>query len=184
MTDIAVTERLAEGVDATVRRAAGGDTAAFTELVVAHHAAMARVAYVVSGDAELTLDAVQAAWSIAWRRLATLRDPAQVRPWLVAIAANEARQLVRRRRRHTVVDLSMADGAISVFADPSDTIALVDLERALRRLGPDDRLVLALRFVAGLDSTEIATHLGGSASGVRSRLARVLARLRLDLDHA
>ncbi len=105
MTDIAVTERHADNVDATVRRAAGGDTAAFTELVVAHHAAMARVAYVVSGDAELTLDAVQAAWSIAWRRLATLRDPAQVRPWLVAIAANEARQQVRRRRRHTIVDL-------------------------------------------------------------------------------
>ena len=91
---------------------------------------------------------------------------------------------MRRRRRHTNVDLSMANEAIGVFADPSDTIALVDLERALRRLGPDDRLVIALRFVAGLDSTEIATQLGGSASGVRSRLARILARLRLDLDHA
>jgi RNA polymerase sigma factor (sigma-70 family) len=58
----------------------------------------------------------------------------------------------------------------------------VDLERALRKLGPDDRALIALRFVAGLDSTEIAVQLGISASGIRSRLARVLDRLRSDLE--
>jgi RNA polymerase sigma factor (sigma-70 family) len=51
-------------------------------------------------------------------------------------------------------------------------------------LPPDDRRLLALRYVAGLDSTQIATHLGLSASGVRTRLARLLDRLRVDLDHA
>jgi len=62
-------------------------------------------------------------------------------------------------------------------------IDLVDLERALGRLEPDDRRLIAMRYVAGLDSTEIAAQLGGSASGVRSRLARLLDRLRTDLDH-
>jgi len=50
-------------------------------------------------------------------------------------------------------------------------------------LSAEDRSLLALRYVAGLDSTEIAAHLGGSASGIRSRLARLLDRLRVDLDH-
>jgi len=45
----------------------------------------------VCGDAETTSDAVQAAWAAAWRRLGSLRDPTQVRAWLVAIAANEVR---------------------------------------------------------------------------------------------
>jgi DNA-directed RNA polymerase specialized sigma24 family protein len=38
-----------------------------------------------------------------------------------------------------------------------------------------------MRYVAGLDSSEIARQMGISASGVRSRLARLLERLREDL---
>ena len=180
MTDIAVHDTPA--VTSVVRLAAQGDEAAFTRLVSEHRAAMARVAFVICGDPEATRDAVQAAWSIAWRRLRTLRDPEQVRPWLIAIAANEARQLVRTQRRRPVVDISdtlQADKG----GDPADAIGLVDLQRALAHLDSDDRRILALRYVAGFDSTEIARLTGLSASGVRSRLARVIDRLRTDIDH-
>lgn len=170
-------------VDRTVALAATGDEAAFARLVAEHHAAMARVAYVIVGDADQARDAVQSAWALAWRRIGSLRDPAQVRPWLVAIAANEARQLLRRRRARPVVDISAALDRHRA-GDPADRIETVDLARALARLAPDDRALLALRFVAGLDSTEIASQLGLSASGVRSRLARLLERLRTELDHA
>ena len=180
MTDIAVHE--APVVASTVRLAAQGDEAAFTRLVSEHRAAMARVAFVICGDPEATRDAVQTAWSIAWRRLHTLRDPDQVRSWLIAIAANEARQVIRAQRRRPVIDISDTLQAREPN-DPADAIGLVDLQRALAQLKPDDRRLLALRFVAGLDSTEIARHLGLSASGVRSRLARLIDRLRTDIDH-
>ena len=178
MTDIAVQD--VPATDATVRLAAGGDQAAFAQLVTEHHAAMARVAYVICGDAGATRDAVQSAWAIAWRRLSGLRQPEHVRSWLVAIAANEARQTVHRSRRATVVDPSAAldRGA----GDPANVIRGIDLERAMRDIKPDDRTLLALRFVAGLDSTEIAQHLGISASGVRSRLDWLLDRLRTELE--
>jgi RNA polymerase sigma-70 factor (ECF subfamily) len=179
MTDIAVLD--ASQVESTIRLAAGGDQAAFSQLVIEHHAAMSRVAYVIVGDVEAARDAVQSAWAIAWRRMSGLRQPQQVRSWLVAIAANEARQHLRRQRRVTVVDLTEAIDRQG-SGDPAAFIGVVDLERALRKLQPDDRTLLALRFVAGLDSTEIAAHLGMSASGVRSRLARLLDRLRTDLE--
>ena len=166
---------------ATVKRAAEGDQVAFARLIADHHAGMTRVAYVIVGDQAAAADAVQSAWSIAWRRIGSLRDPSQVRAWLVAIAANEARQLARRGRRRPVVDLSVALD-VRGAGDPADAIDLLDLERAMRRLDPDDRRLIALRYVAGLDSTEIAAYLGGSASGIRSRLARLLERLRTDLD--
>lgn len=166
-----------------VRLAAQGDEAAFTRLVSQHRAAMASVAFVICGDPEATRDAVQTAWSIAWRRLHTLRDPDQVRSWLIAIAANEARQLMRARQRRPVVDISSTVER-DAGGDPADAIGLVDLQRALAHLKPDDRRLLALRYVAGLDSSEIARHTGISASGVRSRLARLLDRLRMDIDHA
>jgi RNA polymerase sigma factor (sigma-70 family) len=167
--------------ESTVTLAAAGDEVAFARLVAEHHASMTRVAYVISGDVELARDAVQVAWATAWRRLGGLRDTTQVRAWLVAIAANEARQSLRRGRRTQVVNLS--EGlATSTFADPADAIALVDLERALLRLKPDERWLLALRYTAGLDSAQIAEQAGLSASGVRSRLERLLGRLRKDLD--
>jgi RNA polymerase sigma-70 factor (ECF subfamily) len=181
MTGIATDERLIG--DTVVRRAMTGDREAFTRLVAMYDGSMSKVAYVVSGDPDVARDAVQAAWAIAWRRLGGLRDPAQVRSWLLTIAANEARQQVRRRRRHVVVDLSIVDDATDGRGDPGDSIHLIDLERALHRLKPDDRALIALRYIAGLDSTEIAAHLGGSPSGIRSRLSRAIDRLRMDLDH-
>jgi RNA polymerase sigma factor (sigma-70 family) len=184
MTDLTVQDTPAASalVDANVLLAADGDEAAFNRLVSVHHAAMSRVAFVVCGDTDATRDAVQSAWSIAWRRLPTLRDPGQIRAWLIAIAANEARQALRRQRRRPVVDISDAlDRAPG--GDPADAIELVDLQRALSHLKPDERQLLALRFVAGFDSAEIARHLGGSPSGVRSRLARLINRLRTDIDH-
>lgn len=182
MTGIATDERVIG--DTVIRRAMSGDREAFTRLVAMYDNSMAKVAYVVSGDPEVARDAVQAAWTIAWRRLGGLRDPAQVRSWLLTIAANEARQLVRRRRRHTVVDLSIVGDATDGRGDPGDLIHLIDLDRALRKLKPDDRALIALRYIAGLDSSEIAAQLGGSASGIRSRLSRAIDHLRTDLDHA
>jgi RNA polymerase sigma-70 factor, ECF subfamily len=167
-------------IEATVRSAATGDQVAFARLVAEHHPAMARVAFVVCGDEEAARDSVQSAWAIAWRRIGSLRDPSRVRAWLIAIAANEARQAVRRRRRVTVVDLS-DDLALSDDAATNEWLELVDLQRALRGLKPDERALLAMRFAVGLESAEIARELGMSASGVRSRLARLLERLRADL---
>ena len=107
----------------------------------------------------------------------------QIRPWLIAIAANEARQVIRAQRRRPVIDISEAVTP-DAGGDPADVIGLVDLQRALAHLKPDDRRLLALRFVAGFDSTEIARHTGLSPSGVRSRLARLVDRLRTEIDHA
>jgi len=181
MTEVAI--RDAAAIESIVARAAAGDEAAFANLVAEHHPSMARVAYAITGEAESAADAVQAAWSIAWLRLRSVRDAGTIRAWLVAIAANEARQAIRRQRRRTIVDLSTV-AELAGGSDPGDRIMVSDLTRVLRSLDPDDRSLLALRFAAGLDSTEIAEQLGISASGVRSRLSRLIERLRLDLDRA
>jgi RNA polymerase sigma factor (sigma-70 family) len=164
----------------TVAEAAAGDADALARIVGAHHDDMARVCFVICGDRDLAQDAVQAAWPIAWRKLGSLRDPERLRPWLMAIAANEVRQVMRRQRRHHVVEIEVADIG-SHQGDPGRRSDLTDLAVALRRLSPEDRTLLALRHVAGFDATEIGRELGLSPSGVRSRLARLLERLRTEL---
>ena len=92
-----------------MRLAADGDEVAFAGLVDAYHADMSSVCFVVTGgDIELTEEAVQSAWPIAWRKLHTIRDPERLRPWLISIAVNEARQLARRRRRGRVLEIVAA----------------------------------------------------------------------------
>ena len=169
-----------DGLDGAVALAGKGDHTAFARIVRAHHDDMTRVCFVICGDLDIADEAVQAAWAIGWRKLESLRDPSRLRPWLVSIAANEARQLVRSRRRRTVIEIAMVDSQRPGI-DPTGHVGDVDLANALARLDPDDRALLALRYVAGFDSTELAKATGRSPSGTRARLARLLARLRMEL---
>ena len=172
--------------DELVRAAAMGDEAAFTELVARHHRDLLRVSYVICRDRALAEDSAQAAWAIAWRKIGDVKNPKQIRSWLVAVAANEARRTMRSRRPR-VLEISVADieleGVPDLRSDPlADEIAYADLRRVLASLDPTDRALIALRYVAELSSDEIGRALGMSSSGARGRLSRLLLRLRGELD--
>jgi RNA polymerase sigma-70 factor (ECF subfamily) len=179
----AVTASLQASAAELVELAARGDEAAFTRIVAAHHADMLRVCLTVAGDAVLAEEAVQAAWALAWRRLPSLRDGDRLRSWLVSIAANQARDAFRKRRRHPVFELDIAE-ATAGAGDPAANPGDIDLRNAMAHLDPTDRALVALRYVAGFDSFELGRALGMSASGTRARLARILDRLRRELGDA
>ena len=164
----------------TVERAIAGDELAFARIVGAYHLDLVRVAYVICGDEGLAEDAAQAAWWIAWRKLGSLRDPDRLRPWLVAVASNEARKLIKREHRHGIVELKVKPDP-SQGTDPEREIDHVDLANALAHLKPEDRALIAMRYAADLDSSELAPVLGLSPSGVRTRLSRLLDRLGKEL---
>ena len=56
--------------------------------------------------------------------------------------------------------------------------ASIDLRRALRRLGPEERLVLVLRFYLDLPFEDIAATIGTTPKAARTRVERALHRLR------
>jgi RNA polymerase sigma factor (sigma-70 family) len=164
----------------TVERAIAGDELAFARIVAAYHLDLVRVAFVICGEENLAEDAAQSAWWIAWRKLPSLRDPGRLKPWLVAVAANETRKLLAREHRRGVVEFRVAVDP-SLGSDPAGEIDHLDLANALGHLRPEDRALVALRYAADLDSSELAPVLGMSPSGVRTRLSRLLDRLRREL---
>jgi RNA polymerase sigma-70 factor, ECF subfamily len=180
---VTMTSSAEQGSAGLMRLAVDGDEIAFARIVDAHHADMSSVCFVVTGgDLELTEEAVQSAWPIAWRKLHTVRDPGRLRPGLISIAVNEARQLSRRRRRGRVLEISVAlDRSATTPWDPGSHVGDIDLRNALAAMSPDDRALIALRYIAGFDSTELARVLHMSPSGTRARLARLLGRLRSEL---
>jgi RNA polymerase sigma-70 factor, ECF subfamily len=162
--------------------ATAGDEIAFRRMIATHHEDMRRVAAYVAGDTAIAEEATQAAWVIAWKKLGNVRDEAHLRPWLVSVAANEAKRLLRKRRRRAELEVPLAPSEDPGGIDPATGIAEIDVDQALAKLEPDDRQLLAMRYVAGFDSNELAAATGISPSGTRSRLERLLRRLREDLS--
>ena len=147
------------------------DRSGFDEFVRARGPALARTAYLLTGDHHLAEDLVQAALVQAakhWERIETSPE-AYVRRTMY-------HQNISwwRRRRLAETPLESYDAPVPA-ADP--TLRLT-LEQALRRLTPRQRTVLVLRFYEDLTETETARTLGLSTSTVKSTTRQALARLR------
>ncbi len=170
-----------QDMDRTVASAVAGDELAFARIVSAYHSEMYRICVFVCRDAAIAEEAVQAAWVIAWGKLRSVRDPSRLRPWLVSIAVNQARDLLRKRRRRAEIEVVADASGEIVGRDPATGIDSMDLEAALERLAPDERALLAMRYVAGFNATELSVALGISPSGTRSRLEKLVTDLRQEL---
>ncbi len=175
--------RIADGerADPLASRAAG-DEVAFRRIIAAHHDDMRRVAVYITRNRSLAEEATQAAWLIAWRKISMVRDEDHLRPWLVSIAAYEAKRVLRNRRRRARVEIVTDMTNDPAGIDPESDASVLDLRVALDRLDPDDRALLAMRYVAGFDSNELAVATGISPSGTRNRLERLRNRLRRELS--
>jgi RNA polymerase sigma-70 factor, ECF subfamily len=169
-----------------IARARRGDHAAFAALVRAHEQVAFRTACLIAGSAAEAEDAAQEAFVKAWRALPRFREGAPLRPWLLAIVANEARTRRRAsgRREGWTLRAAGETRALGPSAEPSAEAGVLVRERthelleALAALGERDREVLALRFVLDLSEREMAAVLDCRPGTVKSRLSRALDRLR------
>jgi RNA polymerase sigma-70 factor (ECF subfamily) len=177
---------------ALVGRARTGDAAAYARLVEAYQEIAFRLAYLITGSAADAEDAAQSAFLKAFAGLHRFRVGSPLRPWLLRIVANEARNRRRSERRQARLPLRV-EGALPRAAGASETTpedALLAAERherlvdALARLREEERLAVVSRYLLDLSEAEAATVLGWRRGTVKSRLSRGLAHLRADLGAA
>jgi RNA polymerase sigma-70 factor (ECF subfamily) len=166
-----------------VVRAQRGDERAFATLVRDHEQTAFRLAYVITGNAADAEDAAQEAFAKAWRALPRFRSAEPLRPWLLRIVANEARN--RRRssgRRAQLAVRAAVQLSGGAAPSPEDLVAAAE-ERALlltrlEQLPEQARLVLACRYLLGLSEVETGAALGLRRGTVKSRTSRALDLLR------
>jgi RNA polymerase sigma factor (sigma-70 family) len=167
-----------------VARAVRGDSAAFEEIVNRYQQVAFRTAYVITGSAADAEDAAQEGFVKAYRALDRFRLDAALRPWLLRIVANEARNRVRSTGRRRQLELQITEGFRPGDAAPSPEAVAVGLDERRRllamvsALGDEDRKVIACRYFLQLNGEETAAALGIPEGTVKSRLSRALARLR------
>jgi RNA polymerase sigma-70 factor (ECF subfamily) len=170
-----------------VARARAGDHDAFALLVQRHEEIAFRTAYLILRDAAEAEDAAQEAFVRAHRALGRFDRGRPLRPWLLAIVANEARNRRRAAARRGALAERAAWDRGPAGAAPSPESAVLAGERrerllvALGRLREPDRLVIQLRHLLELSEEETAAALGCRRGTVKSRLSRALARLREEL---
>jgi RNA polymerase sigma factor (sigma-70 family) len=170
-----------------ILRAKRGDTHAYEELVHAYQGIAFRTAYVIARNAADAEEAAQDGFVKAHRALGRFRRGAELRPWLLRIVANEARNRRRSAGRRERLALRAAAEVRPGDAVPSPEAALLAGEQrerllaAVAALPEEHRDAIACRYLLDLSEAETAAALGVRPGTVKSRLSRALARLREDL---
>ena len=167
-----------------IARARSGDEAAYEELIVSFQGIAFRTAYLITGHAGDAEDAAQNGFIKAFYALGSFRTGSAFRPWLLKIVSNEARNRRRSAGRRAGLELRLVEGRPRDDAAPSPEDAVLIHERddaliaAMNQLKEPDRLVLAYRFLLGLNEAETAAALSCAKGTVKSRSSRALGRLR------
>lgn len=174
--------------DVLVEAARHGDLHAWERLVRRYQESVYRVAWLVVRDSDLAAAATLSTFVRAYRALPSYEPELGLMPWLIRIAAGESRQQRRESGRPkpssrvpekaqgphfpatAVPGLTHAAGL-----SPADRHAVA---AAFDRLGEEDRLIIATRYLLGLSRSDAAGALSIAVGLIDETLAAAMGRLR------
>lgn len=174
-----------------------GDARAFEQLVVAESPRLFRMIQRIIQDEDEARSIMQETFLQAFKRLPSFRKEAKLTTWLYAIGLNLARAAFRKRRRYDTLEEEKMDRLQPAFesgmhtekfdfwnpqrvAEQNERRRLV--HQAIAALPPDYRVVISLRDIEELSTTEVSQILEISEGAVRVRLHRARLALRSLLD--
>ena len=123
-----------------------------------------RVAWSYMGNNADVEDAVQDALIRAWEKRDTLRDLKQFRPWMARILTNRCRDMLRKRKRWSFYPLEEDTSQVEM---PEIETPILE---AIKKLKPEQRLVMTLYYVDGYSIQEITEALGIPSGTVKTRM--------------
>jgi RNA polymerase sigma-70 factor, ECF subfamily len=174
-----------------VKASANGDRAAFDRLVLRHKDRVFGLCYWLLGDYQEANEAAQEVFIKAFRSLGQFRFESAFTTWLYRIGVNFCRNRngsrESRQRKVTVsldqhtenpgAALQVEDGSPSPDARMEEKERTMLIRKAIEALPEDQKAVVTLRDIEGLDYGEIAHITGLNMGTVKSRINR--ARLNL-----
>jgi RNA polymerase sigma-70 factor (ECF subfamily) len=145
------------------------------------------MAYALTNDLGDAEEITQEAFAVAYRRRARVADADNPEAWIRTVTLNLAR---RRWRRKAMLDRILRREHVSAAIEPAGEH--LDLHRAIRALGDEQRAVVVLHYLADLPVDEVASILDIPLGTVKSRLSRARTALAAalgtptaaEVDHA
>lgn len=167
-----------------------GDVAAFRLIIERYHDELMRFLRRMMGDASAADDVFQDTFIQVHQSLETFDTTRRLKPWLFTIAANKARDALRKAKRRRTLSLSAditAGGERGSFVDlleidiPGPDANMQDeersrlVQRAVDQLSPRMREILLMAYFQRLSYAQIAELLDIPLGTVKSRLHAAVA---------
>jgi RNA polymerase sigma-70 factor (sigma-E family) len=150
-------------------------------LYLRHGPEALRLAYLLTGDRDLSEDIAQEAFVRVARRLTGLRNPDSFRWYLRRTVVNLANSHLRRRRVERAHFKRLVGSAVAAGASAPDMVTKHAVRGAIEQLTARQRAVVVLRYYEDLTDQQIASVLGCPVGSVKSSLHRAAAILRQHL---
>ena len=141
------------------------------ELVTKYENTLFRTALAILGDVQEAEDAVQETFLRYLEKRPEFRDGEHEKAWLLKVAANRCKSVLRVRKRHPAVEL------LDICPAP-DGDGGRELTEAILSLPANQRAAVHLHYYEGYTSQEIGAILGQRPGTVRANLSRARDALR------
>ena len=168
-----------DNISQLAKKAKNGDARAFGEIYSRFSGEMYRYALYNLGSVEAAQDAVQDAALEAWKNINKLRNEDAAKAWFFKILSHCCKHSLREKYR---ADFTCLEADIAQHSHDENTVLGLDLLRLIGKLDSDDRDIILLSAVVGLNSKEISKITSINAATVRSKLSRTLAKLRREIE--
>lgn len=166
-----------------VMRARVGDHEAFSTLAAESVDRLHRIAWLILRSDADAADAVQESLLAAWLHIRAVRDPDRFGAWLDRLLVHACYRIARRSNRRRAMEIPVAAPDAPGPDDIQGTVATRDqLERAFRRLTPEQRGALVVHHFLGLPDAEAANVLGIAVGTFKSRLHRASIAMRAAVE--
>ena len=171
-----------------IRRALSGDDAAFSELVQKYQKSVHALAWRKIGDFHIAEEITQDTFLLAYKRLASLKNPGQFAGWLYVIANRQCKAWFRKKRMdmeslNATSEKTLEKTAYSDYVCEQREEAAVEhrrkiVQKLMEKLPESERTVMVLHYLGEMNCAEISKFLGVSPNTVKSRLKRARERLQ------
>ncbi len=164
-----------------VLRSRQGDDDAFGELVRRWQERLRQYAYRLILSDATAYDIVQETWCAVIKSLHRLEDVSLFPSWLYAVHHRKCIDWLRKEKRRALKARTLTDNVCTApdqQHNPNEDL----LETAIRKLSPDRKALIGLRYKEGFSTEEIAEILKIPKGTVQSRLHRTITELRTRVE--
>ena len=166
-----------------VERAGGGDFEAFGNLYSIYLDRIYRYVFYQVRGKMIAEDITEEVFVKAWKAIGSCKGKEQTfSSWLYRIAHNQVIDNLRSKRKQLSLEMETVDKVSGPELEVEAELERQELLGLIACLPQNQRQVIILKFIEGLDNCEIGQVMGKSQGAVRVLQMRALARLRRELS--
>jgi RNA polymerase sigma-70 factor (ECF subfamily) len=169
-----------DALSALLNKAKAGQEAAFTQLYELYFKKIFRFVFYRVSHKEVAEDLSEEVFLKAFAKIASIQDNGAFEGWLYQIARNLIIDYYRQKK--LVVPLEDIENTLEYETNVVDVVNLQSQQKilltVLKELNAEQQIVIKLKFLEGLDNSEIASLLHKSEGAIRVIQHRAITKLQ------